>query len=224
MHRRHMWTLAFALLVVATSGEAQSRTTTSTIRISKDAATTTVSTTPSARTTAVVSGGDVILGPLFDVSVYANNMNEKNITAHMATGDSLDVELARLAQGKAINNNVRNFATILVNDHGVHLGKTIEIITDEDVGAQSLTNDPELQRMRQEIARLRDMPSSSNWDAAFLRFQAAHHQNEIDILNANVKNAHDDDLEEHIEDTLKSLARHRDMAREIAASLGFMMD
>jgi putative membrane protein len=206
------------LLTSAAAG-AQRRTTGSDIRISKDRAE--VSTTPSVTTTtAIVSGGEVTLTTPFDLSVYANKMTEKNITAHMAAGDSLEIELGRLAQARGLDSRVRDYGTTLVNDHTAHLAKTIEIITDEDVGAEPMAFDPEGIRLREFLTRARQLPSGANWDAAFLRFQAAHHQNEIDILNSNIKNAHDDDLEEHIENSLKSLAKHRDMARSTATALG----
>jgi predicted outer membrane protein len=216
-----MWFVGAALVLVAVSSEAQNRTQGSGIRVVKDQTAPGVSTTPSSMTTNVVSGGDVTVVTPFNLSVYANAMNEKNITAHMAAGDSLEIQLAQLAQDKAVNNSVRDYAGTLVADHTAHLAKTIEIITDEDVGAQPFLNDVEVLRMRQTLTQLRNMPPGSNWDAAFLRFQVAHHQNEIDLLNANIKNAHDDDLEEHIEASLKSLAKHRDLARSVATMLGF---
>jgi putative membrane protein len=207
-----------ALLLLSAAAGAQVRTTGSDIRISKERAE--VSTTPSVTTTTIVSGGEVTLTTPFDLSVYANKMTEKNITAHMAAGDSLEIELGRLAQTKGLDSRVRDYGTTLVNDHTAHLAKTIEIITDEDVGAEPMAFDPEGIRLREFLTRAREMGSGANWDAAFLRFQAQHHQNEIDILNSNIKNAHDDDLEDHIEKSLGSLAKHRDMARSVATQLG----
>lgn len=214
------WLLLGVAALFAATGEAaaQNRTTGSGIRVTKDVdVSARVSTTPS--TTTIVSPGEVALGTSFTLAAYAN-MNEKNITAHMASGDSLEIQLAQLAQGKATAQSVRDYAATLQNDHTAHLAKTIEIITDEDVGAQAMANDPEGARMRETLAHLRSMPAGAAWDAMFLRFQAQHHQNEIDLLNANIKNAHDDDLEDHIEDSLTSLAKHRDMARSVGAGLG----
>ena len=125
------------------------------------------------------------------------------------------------AQTKASDQRVRDYATMLVSDHSTHLAKTIEVITDEDVGAEPLAFDPEVIRMREVLTALRTRAGSADWDAAFLRFQISHHQNEIDLLTPVIKNAHDDDLEELIEGTLQSLAKHRDAARSVATTLGF---
>ena len=210
--------LGVSALVLASAADAQTRTTGSGIRVTKDEVGATVSTTPSTTTTTVV-GGDVSLTTPFDLAAYAN-MNEKNITAHMAAGDSLEIQFAQLAQSKATSQQVRDYAAMLLTDHTAHLAKTHEIITDEDVGAEPMANDPEGMRMRQTLNMLRDMAAGSGWDAAFLRFQAGHHQNEIDLLSANIKNAHDDDLEDHIEKSITSLGKHRDHARSVATALG----
>jgi putative membrane protein len=211
--------LGAVAMLGATAADAQQRMQGSGIRVQKSEFD--VSTTPSS-TTVEVSSGEVNLTTPFDITAYAN-MNEKNITAHMAAGDTLEIQFAELALSKATNQQVRDFANMLLNDHRAHLTKTHEIITDEDVGAEPLAFDPEGLRMRQMLSSLRTMAAGTNWDAAFLRFQAQHHQNEIDLLSANIKNAHDDDLEDHIEKSITSLSKHRDNARSIATTLGYQL-
>jgi predicted outer membrane protein len=221
MRHSRAWLLlgAGAVLVTSTQAAAQERMQGSGIKISKERPV--VSSTPAQSTTTVVVGGEVELTTPFALASYLN-MNEKNMTAHMATGDSLEIEISRLAQTKATDSRVRDYASMLVNDHTAHLAKTTEIITDEDVGAEPLVDDPEELRMRQTLAGLRNMAAGASWDAAFLRFQVDHHQNELAIWTnpTIVKNAHDDDLEEHIKKTTESLTKHRDTAQSVATTLG----
>lgn len=211
------WILLGALATVATATDAlaQQRTTGSGIRVTKDVG---VSTTPGSRIV-VVSEGDVSMLTPFSLSAYAN-LTEKNMTSLMASGDSLEIQLGQLAQTKGSAQAVRDYGATLVRDHTAHLAKTMEIITDEDVGSMAPVNNPEGLRLRQMLTHLRNMSAGAAWDATFLRFQAAHHQNVIEILNMNLKNAHDDDLEDHIENTVESLAKHRDLARSVGTSLG----
>jgi len=138
----------------------------------------------------------------------------------MAAGDSLEIQIGDLARTKGTAESVRNFGTMLGTDHRAHLTKTMEIITDEDVGVEAVPHDVEAARLRGFLNWLQTTPASAAWDAAFLRFQAQHHQNVLDLLSGNLKNAHDDDLEDHIEKTLKSLAKHRDIAKSTAITLG----
>lgn len=217
MMKRHSVLLGtVAVLLAAGTAGAQARTTGSGIRVSKDMpATSTTPTSPAV----VVSGGEVALTPAFSLAAYAN-MSEKNLAAHMAAGDSLEIRLAELALSKATSQSVRDYASMLLNAHRAHLAKVHEIITDEDVGAEPMANDPEGMRMRQMLTQLQNMAAGTSWDAAFVRFQVQHHQNEIDLLTPNIKNVHDDDFEALVEESLKSLAAHRDQGKTVAHGLG----
>jgi putative membrane protein len=211
--------LGAAALLMASAATAQERRAGSDIKISKEAPG--VSKTPSGSTVTVV-GGDVRLATPFDISAYSA-LNEKQITMLMASGDSLEIEIGHLAHGKGTDQRVRDYGMMLANDHTAHLTKTWEIIKDEDVGIAPIPNDVEGRRLREMLTWLQNNPASATWDATLLRFQAQHHQNVIDILNQNMKNAHDDDLEDHIKKSLTSLAKHRDMAKSIATTLGVSM-
>jgi putative membrane protein len=208
---------AAALLFAAAAG-AQARTG-SGIPISKDAP------PPAPAVTTTNSAGEVAAPvspavlPTFSVASYGA-LTEKNITAIMAGGDSLEIQLGHLAHSKGTAQSVRDYGMMLASDHTAHLAKVTEVITDEDVGAQAPANDVEGARMRAMLTWLQNTPASKEWDAAYLRFQAQHHQNVHALLSANVKAAHDDDLEQLVAATLTSLAKHRDMAKSTATSLG----
>lgn len=205
---------AVAALAAATEAEAQDRMAGSGIRVTKE-----VGMTPGAGTIEVVSEGDVSMLTPFSLNAYSN-LTEANMASLMASGDSLEIQLGQLAQSKGTSLDVRRYGATLVRDHIAHLAKTMEIITDEGVGSVTPLNNPEGLRMRQMLTHLRKVPAGAAWDATFLRFQAEHHQHGIDILTMNIKNAHDDDMEDHIDETLESYVRHRDAARSIGSKLG----
>jgi predicted outer membrane protein len=207
---------AAGALIVAGQAAAQSG-----IPVTKDRASTTVTTSPGSVTQPVESNLTVteVTLPVFSLSSYAN-MSEENILAFMFGGDSLEVEMGRLAQTKGSDQRVRDYGTMLVNDHSAHLGTLAKIDAEENLDPVPFPNDVEAARMRGMLVWLSNTPAGASWDAAFLRFQAAHHQNAIDIVNQNIKNAHDDDFEKVIDNTLKSFASHRDRARTIATELG----
>lgn len=215
MHIARTSALLGALVLVAATAEAQDTR----IPITKDRPR--VGTTTSSGEVEMAPVAPAVL-PAFSVASYPT-LTEKNITAIMAAGDSLEIQIGDLARTKGTAQSVRDYGTMLGTDHRAHLAKTIEIITDEDVGAEPVPNDVEGARLRGMLNWLQTTPASAAWDAAFLRFQAQHHQNVIDLLTPNVKNAHDDDLEDHIEKTLQSLAKHRDAARSTATTLGVTM-
>ena len=168
------------------------------------------------------SSGEVSRMTAFDSSAYAN-LTEKHITFLMIIGDSLEISIGTLARTKGTDQRVKDYGATLATDHTAHLAKTWEMITDEKVGVEAIANDNEGKRLRETFEWLQSNPASPAWDANLLRFQVQHHQHVIDILNRNVKAAHDDDLEAHVAKSLTSLANHRDAAKSIATALGVMI-
>jgi predicted outer membrane protein len=80
-----------------------------------------------------VSGGTVVETPGFnavDAEVY-RSMTDANIMAHMIVGDSLEIEMARLAAERAGDPEVREFARMLVDEHSRHLATSLEMARDE---------------------------------------------------------------------------------------------
>ena len=212
--------LGAAAILLASAAGAQQRTG-SGIPISKDAPVPAVTTTTSNGSVAPVTGSPAVL-PTFSVASYGA-LNEKYMTNIMAGGDSLEIQLGHLAHAKGTAQGVRDYGMMLANDHTAHLAKVIEVITDEDVGAEKPPTNVEGDRTRAMLSWLQDNPASREWDAAYLRFQAQHHQNVYDLLSANIKAAHDDDLEELVKATLNSLTKHRDAAKSTATAIGVMI-
>ena len=147
-------------------------------------------------------------------------LNEKQITAFMAAGDSLEIEIGRLAHEKGSDQRIREFGLMLANDHTTHLAKTWEIITDKQVGIEPIPDDVMAKDLREQLSWLQENPAGAGWDATFLRFQAQHHQRAMNVLRLHTPNAGNDDLEDHLKKTQTSLAKHRDMAKSIATTLG----
>lgn len=210
--------LSATALLLAGTAAAQARTG-SGIPISKDApppAVMTTSTSDGALST--VTAAPAVL-PTFSVASYGP-LNEKYMTNIMAGGDSLEIQLGHLAHAKGTAQGVRDYGMMLANDHTAHLAKVMEVIKDEDVGSAPPPTNVEGDRTRAMLTWLQNTPASREWDAAYLRFQAQHHQNVHDLLSANIKEAHDDDLEQLVKATLNSLIKHRDSARSTAIAAG----
>lgn len=211
---------AAALLLAGAAG-AQQRTSGSGIPISKDAPVPAVKTTSTSAGNATVPVSPAVL-PTFSVASYGP-LNEKYMTNIMASGDSLEIQLGHLAHSKGTAQGVRDYGMMLANDHTAHLARVIEVITDEDVGTATPPTNVEGDRTRAMLGWLQNNPAGKEWDAAYLRFQAQHHQNVYDLLSANIKEAHDDDLEALVKATLNSLIKHRDSAKSTATAIGVMI-
>jgi len=145
------------------------------------------------------------------------DLNERNMTALMASGDSLEVEIGQLAHEKGSDQRVRGFGLMLANDHTAHLARTLEMTF---AGFEPIRDDVSTQRLRELLSWLQANPPGVDWDARLLRALAQHHQRVMEILSHNIENIHDHDFEDHFKKTLTSLAKHRDVAKSIATTLG----
>jgi putative membrane protein len=204
---------AMVLASALTTAQADAQVRGSGIRVSKDAY------VPTVRET---SPGTVIDAPGFnavDAEVY-RTMTDANIMAHMIVGDSLEIEMARLAAERAGDPEVREFARMLADEHSRHLATSLEMARDEDIGSVPADGDRHAVTLRRYLANLRAMSSSPAFDRAFIRYQIRHHDHEVNGLRAMRPAARDDDLEQHIDETLPIIERHLSRARELGGRLG----
>jgi putative membrane protein len=214
---RRTWLLmlgtgAMVMASALTPAQADAQVRGSGIRVSKDTY------VPVSETAA----GTIVDTPGFnevDAEVY-RSMNDANIMAHMIIGDSLEIEMARLGAERAGDPEVREFARMLVDEHSRHLATSLEMSRDEDIGSIPADGDRHEVTLRRYLSNLRAMGSSAAFDRAFLRFQIRHHDHEMNALRAMRPAARDDDLEQHIDETLPVIERHLSRARELGSRLG----
>jgi hypothetical protein len=167
----------------------------------------------------VVTIPPVFPAPAFRIVDYLD-LSEPMLTSYLSTRDTFQLRLVSIVQNKATDPRVRDLALMIARDRESRLGQTVEIITDEGVGAEMLPRDPEQARFAELLAIFDAMPSGAAFDAAFLQSEFFLHQNEIDVIAANLKNAHDDDLEDLLEDSSNALTQTREVIRALVEALG----
>jgi uncharacterized protein (DUF305 family) len=152
------------------------------------------------------------------------DLNDQGVLWYMVTRDSAQIRLASIAQQKASDSRVRDIATSIVDYRSNHINKVVHDIDHEHhgarVGDQALPRDPEMLRYRELVRTLDRLPSGPAFDAAFLQSEYFLHQNEIEVLNANYKNVHDDETEKLIKHSIRSQTQTRDVVRTVSQSLG----
>ena len=215
---KRAWLLMLGIVTVGvfTTVQAEAQVRGSGIRVSKDAYVPTVSET---------SSGTVVDAPGFnavDAEIY-RSMNDANIMSHIIVGDSIEIEMARLAAERGGDPEVREFARMLVDEHSRHLATSLEMARDEDIGSIPADGDRHGVTLRRMLSQLRSMNPSPAFDRAFLRYQIRHHEHDLQALRAMRPAARDDDLEQHIDETSPALERHLTRARELGARLGVGM-
>ena len=150
-----------------------------------------------------------------------NGVTEANIVAYLAFGDSVELQLAQLAQAKATDPRVKDYATMLANDHRDHLGKVLHLMTGAShIGSQPMANDSDGGRSLVLLNSLTSMPAGTPWDAMFVRSQIRQHQSAIDALTAMRRQVRAVDLRDLVDATLLALTKHRDSGRSVAILIG----
>jgi putative membrane protein len=153
-----------------------------------------------------------------DVDMFAG-WGDGNIIHYVIVGDSMEVEIARLAETRAATPEVRDLARMLVTDHTAYLAEDLEMNQDEDLGRVPNANDNTFNRLTHVWNELRGLTGSA-FDRAFLGHIAMKHQNSIAAYRTLEPSARDDDLEKLLEDRIPLLERHLNRAREVAGGLG----
>jgi putative membrane protein len=167
-------------------------------------------TTAGVPTTTSYAGGDV------DMFV---GWNDGNIIHYVIVGDSMEVELARLAETRAGSAEVREFARMLATDHGAYLAEDLEMARDEDLGRTAHARDNAYNRLTSAWNELSGLTGAA-FDRAFLRQIAMKHQSSISAYRTLEPSARDDDLEKLLEERVPLLERHLNRARELAGTMG----
>jgi putative membrane protein len=168
--------------------------------------------TTDGQVTVTASGGEVI------------SFSQKNVVDHMTRADSVEVEMAKLAQSRSQNSAVRDFADMLVKDHQSHLDNLHKLAGKRDIGREANAADTSAIAAIRTLSDLRAMPADSGFDRAFIREQIRDHVRDINMLKMLRPAAKDDDLQQDIDRTMPVLERHLARAREIAAQLGVPAD
>ena len=149
---------------------------------------------------------------------------EKNLVDHLIVGDSVELEMAKLAAMRTQNVAVRDFANMLVTDHQRHLEALRKIAADDDVGRQAVASDTSGAAAIRALTSLQSMAADSGFDREFVRQQIEHHKQELIALKMFGGAAKDDDLKEDIKHVTPVLERHLARARAVAAQLGMPAD
>lgn len=157
--------------------------------------------------------------PAFSVVEYLD-LSEPMLTSYLSVRDTFQLRLVSIVSNKATDPRVRDLALLIAQDRQNRMAQTLEVITDEGVGAEALQRDRELARFVELLRRFDSAPSGPAFDAAFLQAEFFLHQNEIDVIGANLKNAHDDDLEDLLEDSTRGLTQTREVIRGLIEMLG----
>lgn len=147
-------------------------------------------------------------------------LTEPNLFHHMIVGDSLEVAMAQRAAARSTNPAVKDFATMLANDHSAHMQQLIALGTKEKIDRVPYAGDSSYAHMMKGMMELPDTAWAPTSDQSFVKHQIMHHAHELALLKSGRSAAHDNDFEKAIDATVPVLQRHLSQAQQIGLQIG----
>lgn len=137
-----------------------------------------------------------------------------NVLAHIAVGDSLEVEIARLAESQAQNDDVKAVAETIIRDHSANRDEALQLAQQEQLTLAPPPADTSAQHATNVMEQLQGLQGEA-FDRAFVQRQIEHHQTEVRNLTSMQATATDPEVRDFIERTLNAVQEHLDQLQQI---------
>jgi putative membrane protein len=144
----------------------------------------------------------------------ALNPDDRSFLETAAVGGKAEVELGQLAQEKAQNAQVKQFAQRMVTDHSQANSKLL------DMGNQMSLNLPTAldDQHQKEVDRLSKL-SGAKFDKEYMKLMVEDHQKDVDEFQKQSNSALNSDVKNFAAQTLPTLQQHLDTAKSINDNL-----
>jgi len=136
---------------------------------------------------------------------------------HAAEAGMGEVELGKLAQAKAADNSVKDFAAMMVKDHSQANEELKKLAASKDIklpGGPGTANDAK----KLELKAL----SGEQFDKLYVSSQVKAHRDTVDLLHKEISSGHDADAKAFAQKVLPTVQSHLSAIQKIADSKGIM--
>jgi len=132
-----------------------------------------------------------------------------------------EIQVAKLAETKAGNADVKAFAKMLVADHTKMLNDVKGLATKQSVTPDTTMDDVKdlMGHSRDELKDLTDKAKGADWDKDFIGKMVDDHQKVLDKLQDAVKNTTDSTLTKALTEASGKVQQHLTKAQELQAKL-----
>jgi len=127
-----------------------------------------------------------------------------------------ELDLARVAKTKASNEDVKDFADMLVDDHGKALDDISGILKDKNAMDASAQAKPA--EAQAELEKLQTL-SGAAFDREFVGAMVTGHRKTLDALNQDLAIVQNPDLKDYISGLTKKVETHLEKAQELQTKL-----
>src|SRR5687768_4239061 len=153
-------------------------------------------------------------------AVSAQGVNDAQIASIVVTANQVDIDAGKLAESKATNAEVKEFARRMVVDHtGVNKSATdlaakLQVTPQDNPTSQSLKAGGE-----KNVSSLKGL-SGAAFDKAYVDHEVTYHQQVLDALDKTlIPNAKNEELKSLLVKTRPAFVAHLEHAKHLQSSL-----
>ena len=146
-------------------------------------------------------------------------MSDPMIVGTMSGANAAEIAAGQVAQDKAQNADVRQFAQMMITEHQAMQGEVDSVVTQTNMQRAPVPDSlgRHLEDMRQ---RLTSQAAGAEFDRMYMDAQVTDHQNTLTALNAARGAAQSAELRTVIEAAIPKVQQHLDRAQQIRQGLG----
>ncbi len=139
---------------------------------------------------------------------------DKNFAKEAAMGGMAEVELGKLAEQNAQDNDVKQFGAKMVQDHSAANQKLMPILAEKDITAPQQLDE----KHRKTLDKLSKM-RGAEFDRAYMHDMVQDHESDVKKFRQEAEHGKDADLKSFAQNTLPVLEQHLKMAHDVNKSL-----
>lgn len=153
------------------------------------------------------------IGPLASAAETMASQDQQFVEK-AAQGGKAEVELGKLAQEKAKNDDVKDFGEMMVEDHGDANDELKDIAEDQGFSVPDTMGD-EAKEIYDQLSSL----SGADFDRAYIDHMVKDHEKDVAAFEMETEEGENDELKDFAEETLPTLRKHLERARELQSEL-----
>jgi putative membrane protein len=148
-------------------------------------------------------------------------LSDPQIVAIADAANKGEVDEAKLAVKKAKDPQVKQFAQMMLTDHGDALNKTKQLSSQLNITPETTQTSTQLQTDSQNAISSLSGQSGADFDKAYIDLQVKDHQQVLNDLDTKlIPSAHNADLKKQLTDLRPKIAEHLQKAQQIQQKLG----
>jgi putative membrane protein len=149
-----------------------------------------------------------------DTAMEETKDEQSEFLTEAASGGMMEVELGKLAQQRATNPQVKEFAGMMVKDHTAANKELRSLATSKNVMLPDSMSSDHMDHVRE----LRDK-KGADFDKSYMNLMVEDHEEDVKLFEDAANNLEDAEVKAFASKTLTTLRQHRERAEKINGAL-----